>query len=70
MIPVTLLASRIGRGGRPFLLLLVLLTIQRRDGISLMLRVGVLGRSSGERTMFGREVQEILLCRMVGEGVF
>jgi hypothetical protein len=68
--PVALLTARIGRGGRPFLLLLVLLSIRRRDGVSLVLRLGVLGGSSGARTMVGGEVQDTLLCLVVGEVVF
>jgi hypothetical protein len=68
--PVTLLTTRIGRGGRPFLLLLVVLSIQRRDGVSLVMRLGVLGGSSGGRTMVGGEVQDMLLCLVVGEVVF
>jgi hypothetical protein len=67
---VALLAARIGRGGRPFLLLLVLLSIRRRDGFSLVLRLGGLGRSSGGRMMVGGEVQDPLLCLVVGKVVF
>jgi hypothetical protein len=40
--------------GRPFLLLLVLLSIRRRDGVILVLRLGVLGKApQGERWLEG-----------------
>jgi hypothetical protein len=61
MIPVILLSARIGSGGRPFLLLLILLSLRQRDGVSLVLRLGVLGGSSGGRTMVRVEVQDTLL---------
>jgi hypothetical protein len=67
---VVLIAVRIGRGGRPFLHLLVFLSIRQRDGVSLVLRLGVLGGSSGGRMMVRWEVQDTLLCLVVGEMVF
>jgi hypothetical protein len=70
MTPVAFLTVRIGCGGRHFLLLLVLLSIRRRDAITLLLRLGVLEGSSGRRTMVGVEVQDTLLCLLVGEMVF
>jgi hypothetical protein len=62
--------TRIGRGRRLFLLLLVYVSIPQRDGISLVLRLGVLERSTGKRNMFGGEVQDMHLCLMVDYGVF
>jgi hypothetical protein len=67
MTPVTLLGTGIGRGGRPFFLLFPLLSIQQRDRVRLVLRLGVLERSSGGRMMVVREVQETLLCLVVGK---
>jgi hypothetical protein len=68
--PGALLAARIGRGGRSFLLLLVFLSSRRRDSVSLVLRLRILGGSSGRRTMVGGEVQDMLLCLVVGKVVF
>jgi hypothetical protein len=65
MIPVGLRTARIGRRGRPFLLHLVHLSIQQRDSSSLVLRLRVLGRSSGGRIMVGREVPEMRICLVI-----
>jgi hypothetical protein len=43
MIPVILLTTRIGRGRRPFFFFLSFLPFDERNGVSLMLRLGVLG---------------------------
>jgi hypothetical protein len=65
-IPVTLLTARPGLEGRPFLLLIVFRPIRRRDCVSLVLRLGVLGGRSGGRTMVGGKGQDTLLCLVVG----
>jgi hypothetical protein len=46
---------------------LVLLSIPQRDGISLMLRLGVLGGSCGGGSMVAGEVLDPLLCLLVDE---
>jgi hypothetical protein len=68
--PVALLTVRIRTGGRPCLLLLGLLSNQRRDSVHLVLRLGVLERRSRGRIMVGREVQDMLLCFLVSQVVF
>jgi hypothetical protein len=70
IIPVKLLTTRLGRGGKHFLLLPVLLSIRRRDGVSLVLRLGVLGGSSAWITMVRDDVQDTLVCIVIGEMVF
>jgi ribosomal protein S16 len=69
-ISITLLVARIGRGGRPFLLVVVLLSIIRRDSVSIVFRVGILRPSSVGRTIFEWEVQYTLLSYVVGKVVF
>jgi hypothetical protein len=68
--PFVLLTVPIARGGSPFLLLGVHLSIRRQDSVSLVLRLGVLGTSSGGKTVVGGEVQDTLLCLVVAEMVF
>jgi hypothetical protein len=58
------------RGERPFFLLLVLLLILQRDGVSLLFRLGFLGGSARGRSMVRGEVQDALLCLVVGKVVF
>jgi hypothetical protein len=65
-----MLAAQIGRGGRFFLLLLIVLLILQRDSGSLMLRLGVHGRYSRGRKMVREEVQDSLLCLVVGPNIF
>jgi hypothetical protein len=68
MIPVRLLSLELEEE-EDHCLLLVLLAICRRDGISHVLRLRVLERRSRGRMMFGREVQDMLLGLVVGEVV-
>jgi hypothetical protein len=51
-------------------LVLVRLSIRWREVVSLVLRLGVLGGTSGRRTMVGGEDQDMLLCLVVDETVF
>jgi hypothetical protein len=67
---VTLLTTQIGRGGTPFRLLLIHLSIRWRDGVNLVLRLGVLRGSSGGSTRVGGENQDTHLCIVVGKVVF
>jgi hypothetical protein len=69
-MPVAQLTAQIRRGRRPSLLFLVLLSNGRRDSVSLVLRLRVLGRTSGERTIDRVEVHNTLQCLVVGKSIF
>jgi hypothetical protein len=54
----------------PFVLRLVFFPFDEETVLASCLRLGVLGGISGRRTMVGGEVQDTLLCLVVGVMVF